>query len=91
MIKRNKKNVNWQKNWKELKPIMNKLSLAKTAKSALEIERIKKHMEEQMRKERAEATRTSETSATIHNVRVTLAQVNMKKTQKQERSRKKHY
>ena len=28
------KNVNWRKNWKELKPIMNKLSLAKTVKSA---------------------------------------------------------
>ena len=39
---------------------MNKLSLAKTHEVSLEIERIKKHMEEQMRKERVEATRTSE-------------------------------
>ena len=33
---------------------------SKNCKVSLEIERIKKHMEEQMRKERAEATRTSE-------------------------------
>ena len=39
---------------------MNKLSPAKNREVSLEIERIKKHMEEQMRKEKAEATRTSE-------------------------------
>ena len=33
---------------------------SKNHEVSLEIERIKKHMEEQMRKERAEATRTSE-------------------------------
>ena len=38
---------------------MKKLSLAKNREVSLEIERINKHMEEKMCKERAEATRTS--------------------------------
>ena len=56
VIEQNKKNVNWQKNWKELKQAL----ASKNHEVSLEIERIKKHMEEQMCKERAEATRTSE-------------------------------
>ena len=46
---------------------------SKNREVSLEIERIKKHMEEQMRKERAEATENKRTSTTIHNVRVTRA------------------
>ena len=47
----------------ELEKIKTEYEQALTSKNrevSLEIERIKKHMEEQMRKERAEATRTSE-------------------------------
>ena len=43
---------------------------SKNQEVSLEIERIKKHMEEQMRKERVEATKASEHQLQ-HNVRVT--------------------
>ena len=46
---------------------------SKNREVSLEMEQIKKHMEEQMHKERAEATRTSEHQSTIYNVRVTRA------------------
>ena len=64
---------------------------SKNREVSLEIERIKKHMEEQMRKERAEATRTSK-----HQLQSIMSELrslkdNTKKIQKQERSRKKHY
>ena len=71
VIERNKKNVNWRKNWKDLKTEYEQALANKNQEVSLEIERIKKHMEEQMRKERAEATKASETSVTSYNVRVT--------------------
>ena len=44
----------------ETKPEYEQALTSKSRESSLEIERIKKHMEEQMRKERVEATKTSE-------------------------------
>ena len=71
---------------------MNKLSLAKKREVSLEIERIKKHMEEQMRKERAEATRTSEhqLQSIMSELRV-FKEKTRKKTLKKEKSMKKPY
>ena len=63
----------------------------KNREVSLEIERIKKHMEEQMRKERAEATRTSKHQLQSIMLELCVLKEKHEKIPKKEKSMKKPY